>query len=451
MKLFTKCIIAILVLYTIRSNAQNSQTEDHSLLIVNELSSHQNDIDYKPLSFNYHEYEEVNLEDFGKSFHIDDVKKYTLFAVFSHSGTRDLFQVHSDNKVVKISDDLVQGKQKIGIDVDEDFSHMLLYSGSSGKKSKDEISSGMRIGRADQVRGSGIINLAEVLVFDKILTKKEIKKKQTHLAIKYGISLPMDTSYLDGNSDIVYDPNLHKEFNNRVIALANNESLNVSQTTHHRNHLLEIGLSEINPIQKKNLSSLESDSYIFIGDNGGDIKFQNDYLGRIWEFSSSNPQNHRNPFCFKFFIEDIEILDPSFDYFISFSEDEDFEGEIEKSIKLNKIGEHLVINGISLLDSERQYISITRQPKKSLSEYIVSLEVNNLQIEGQDIEAQLSSSHVELQGHLYLYNLDGYIIDRTKVDASFTFQKRYSFTHPGIYFLSYVSGETQIVKKVVIQ
>ncbi|MFT6338837.1 MAG: hypothetical protein ACJATI_005616 [Halioglobus sp.] len=443
MRLITKCIIATLTLCTISINAQTTKIEGNSILVVNELSSYHNDVEYNPLTFNYHEYEEVNLEDFGKSFQIDDVKKYTFFAIFSHSGTKELFQVHSDNKVVKISDDLVEGKQDMTIEVDEDFSNMLLYSGSNGQETKNEMSSGLRIGRDDHERGRGIINLAEVLVYDKILTKDEIKKKQSHLSIKYGISLPMDTSYVDEDGYVLFNPNLHDGYTNRVIALANDENLNVSQTTHHRDQFLEIGLSKINQVQKENMFSLRTGSYIFIADNGGSIQFENSRLGRVWEFSSSNLTNNTKSFCFKFSIKDIEEFGTSFDYFLSFSENENFDDK--QSIKLNLIGE------VSLLDAERQYISITRRPKKSQNEDIVTLNINNLQIEGRKIEAQLSSILKDLQGHLCLYNVEGYIIDRTEVNTANDFRKTYSFTHPGIYFLSYISGETQTVKKVVIQ
>ena len=91
-----------------QSHAQNILNEDHTILKVNDLSSYHNGRDYYPQSFNYHEYEEVNLEEFDKSFHIDDVKKYTFFAVLSHSGTKDIFQVHSENSLVIVTKSLMR-------------------------------------------------------------------------------------------------------------------------------------------------------------------------------------------------------------------------------------------------------------------------------------------------------------------------------------------------------
>jgi len=450
MKLFANSVIVILVLCTVNIFGQISQSEDHAILEVNELSSHQNETDYRPLLFNYHEYEEVNLEEFSKSYHIDDVKKHTFFAVFSYSGTNDLFQVHSDDKVVKVSNQLVEGRQKIGIEIDEGFSHMLFYSGSSGRKTNEEITSRMRIGHENMERGQGTINLAELCMYDKVLTKEELRIKQSHFAIKYGISLPKDSSYVSAEGEIIYNADFHEGFNYRVIALAHTPGLNVSQTTHHRNHFLEFGLNEINPIQKRNKAELENNSYIFIGDNGGNTLFEDNMLNRKWRLSSNNPQSNKSSFCFKISIEDITDFDDSFDYFLMLSKDTDFDEEEDKSIKLNQIGRHLIVNGTSLLDLGQQYFSISRRPKVIVNK-MVRLRVDNLQMEGREINAQLSSSEKELHGDLNLYTLDGFVIDRTEVNASFEFQKKYFFKHPGLYFLSYISGETHIVKKIVIQ
>ena len=46
--------------------------------------------------------------------------------------------------------------------------------------------------------------IAEIIVYDKLLNRKQINKIESYLAIKYGISLPLTSNYYNSNGGIIW-------------------------------------------------------------------------------------------------------------------------------------------------------------------------------------------------------------------------------------------------------
>lgn len=67
----------------------------------------------------------------------------------------------------------------------------------------------------------------ELLIFNKILNKKEFAIYQTYLALKYGISL--DTSYVAPNGRIMWNINENTKYNNRITGYTRQDALSFYQ------------------------------------------------------------------------------------------------------------------------------------------------------------------------------------------------------------------------------
>lgn len=452
MKILVNLLIALGILCSSDVISQDSPGAKTPMLYIADFSSFHNDSEYDPTCFNYHEYEELTLQEWGKSFELEDIEQYTLYVVLSHDGTDQLLQVNADQKVVKISPYLIEGKQNIPIQAEEEFSHVLLYSGSSGKALEEEVSPQVNFGDVNSRSSNGKINLAEVILFDKVLTKKEILKVQSQLAIKYGVSLPRDSSYFNTDGVVVYDPEGHLAYNHRVIGIAKDQDLKVSQTTHHQEKFLRIGLGGIAPVSKHNVAALDDNSYLFIGDNNRDLFFVEDELRRKWKVSINHPKFADQLFSLKFPKEGMENFASQYNYFLSVSPNEKYNEDDSQTYLLHEIDDFLVVDNVNLLPGHtNQYLSLSRAPKTEESLNDVSFSVQNLQILGQEVSATLQANGEPLSGVLCLYTVDGYLLDKTRVNDDFNFEKRYQINQPGTYFLSFLSGKDQLTKKIIIQ
>jgi len=107
-------------------------------------------------------------------------------------------------------------------------------------------------------------NIYEILYYPKYLNSLDLTKIQTYFSIKYGISLPKDSFYINSKNDTIWNPNKNKGFNHRITGISFDEKINLKQEKSH-NSLFKNLVVEFS---KKN-SKFKKDEvfYMLFGDN----------------------------------------------------------------------------------------------------------------------------------------------------------------------------------------
>lgn len=84
--------------------------------------------------------------------------------------------------------------------------------------------------------------IAEIIVYDKLLNRKQINKIESYLAIKYGISLPLTSNYYNSNGGIIWDPLQHKGFEHNLTSIGKDKNTNLNQLQS-RNEYSDVNLT----------------------------------------------------------------------------------------------------------------------------------------------------------------------------------------------------------------
>lgn len=133
--------------------------------------------------------------------------------------------------------------------------------------------------------------IAEVIIYPKLLSKLNRRKIETYLSLKYGISLRAGSDYVNSLGDTIWKGNEKSNFPHRLTGIGfdfesnfnNRQSTNIDE-----NQFLTIGFGA--EIQKKNENYFTGNTeinYFLWSDNDGEIEFDNkneflSTLDRIW-------------------------------------------------------------------------------------------------------------------------------------------------------------------------
>lgn len=111
--------------------------------------------------------------------------------------------------------------------------------------------------------------IAEVLIFERVLSAKERKQIESYLAIKYGISLL--ENYYNSRGEIIWNTALHADFSQNITGIGRDNSYQLDQKQscgRNPKPLLEIGAGNIAVTNAQNTSALNDNSFLLWGDNG---------------------------------------------------------------------------------------------------------------------------------------------------------------------------------------
>lgn len=124
-------------------------------------------------------------------------------------------------------------------------------------------------------------NIAEQLVFGKILTSQERLKVNSYLAIKYGIGIDQNlpVNYLSTDATVIWNANLNRSFRFNIAGLGRDDIEALNQKQSASNNLGRQVLVSMNTIATNNSSNLnpvgDDKSYLVWGDNDGGMAFSN--------------------------------------------------------------------------------------------------------------------------------------------------------------------------------
>lgn len=118
--------------------------------------------------------------------------------------------------------------------------------------------------------------LAELLVFDRVLSEEELKRVHTHLAIQYGISLPF-TDYLSASGEVIWDQKEHEDFPYRITGIMHDPVSGLhqrrSRTHMSTDKLIELSAGAWTSTNAANEQALIAGASLVWSDNGERLRF----------------------------------------------------------------------------------------------------------------------------------------------------------------------------------
>jgi hypothetical protein len=137
--------------------------------------------------------------------------------------------------------------------------------------------------------------LLEELVYGAVLSKKQRKKVESYLSVKYGIPLLSNSKVelINSAGHTYWSAPRHSLFRHRHTALGRDDFWGLYQkqsTNAYEPGLITIGLGEITPLNKENDGILEDQSFVVWSDNDGALVMNeaSGLLERIWEIQQTN-------------------------------------------------------------------------------------------------------------------------------------------------------------------
>lgn len=133
-------------------------------------------------------------------------------------------------------------------------------------------------------------HLYEALFIPKKLKKTDLDKVHSYLSIKYGISLK-GLKYFNSNGDVLWDPEQHKEFQERPTGIGRDDlnELYQKQSSNQEDKILTIGREKINRTNFDNNAPLDNNTFVIWSDDNNDLEFEerDDFrvLKRSWEIN----------------------------------------------------------------------------------------------------------------------------------------------------------------------
>ncbi len=72
-------------------------------------------------------------------------------------------------------------------------------------------------------------NISEVIVYNNTLTTEQLQRIHSYLAIKYGLTLPVGTNYLNSSGDVIWDATLNSIYHNNIAGIGTDVGSNLLQ------------------------------------------------------------------------------------------------------------------------------------------------------------------------------------------------------------------------------
>ena len=125
---------------------------------------------------------------------------------------------------------------------------------------------------ADSFKG----NLAELIIFKRVLAPITRKAIESYLALKYSLPLQLGEDYLSMDGNKIWEYKLNKEFPHRIAGLGRDDRLQLYQKQS-RSQIeggsLVIGLNDFKKFNQENQGSISPNHYLLWSDDGNSLDF----------------------------------------------------------------------------------------------------------------------------------------------------------------------------------
>lgn len=231
-------------------------------------------------------------------YSVEDLNVATIFTVYINEGNENSSLIHSDwraggyqgngenekgfyfstNKLTKESFSLAYPEEEQ--DIANALVNTLNWFDSNSNKINNSVGTG---GESTVFIGKSTSNpsmtafkglIPEFIIYRKALSKEERQKVESYLAIKYGITLTSDVSYVNSASDVIWDKEYNTVFGNRILAIGRDDGSALyqkqSKSSHSLNDEIILNAGELVVNNGVNEAEIINNDFIFIGDNDGE-------------------------------------------------------------------------------------------------------------------------------------------------------------------------------------
>ncbi|MBK7800433.1 MAG: T9SS type A sorting domain-containing protein [Saprospiraceae bacterium] len=245
-------------------------------------------------TFNYNKYLKLEGNKNDLNIPIGNLNKFSLFVVFNSKNNENIASIYSENNEIIITDSSVNSRNKYAYKNTHTKPKILSFVESTKKLKNLDTNGIIKINQKSIVISESFQGgIAEIIVYDKLLNRKQINKIESYLAIKYGISLPLTSNYYNSNGGIIWDPLQHKGFEHNLTSIGKDKNTNLNQLQSRNEYSdvnLTIGLNQIATCNNDNKSTILNNSYLFWSDNNKSSIFKrkdensdNLSVERIWQ------------------------------------------------------------------------------------------------------------------------------------------------------------------------
>lgn len=229
--------------------------------------------------FNYHPYQYFD-EDRG--YHesvLGNLKRVSLFMVFSSTNTSDIGELTLNNSKVLLTDSKVISRRDIAYEKHEDLPTLLTYVEAfpNSNSLPNEVPSFL-IGSKGVNETWYEGGVAEIVLYDRLISKEQRRKVETYLSLKYGISLADSLDYFASNDEKIWDYTNAGKFNNRLTGIGKDTEGGLDQKQSRNlygDFPLTLAVNGLRKMNNSNSSELEDMSFLLWADDGGEIELKN--------------------------------------------------------------------------------------------------------------------------------------------------------------------------------
>lgn len=240
-----------------------------------------------------------NAENKGFEIPLNDqnLRQFTLFIVYHPTDTlqeKIIWSLENEHYLELASTtnrmaDLEQGKYMNYLNTKKDLPRINTYF--QHKKDNFQFAQNNKLHLGKQPTTSNLPvqsfkgMIPELILFDRILSPKELIKIESYLAIKYGLTLSNNKSiqYVSANNIIIWDSQKDTSFHTNITGVGKDKISGLNQkqsTSSYEPKALTVSIGDIAETNEKNDSKLEDESFLMWADDGLQLNMHNKMDGQ---------------------------------------------------------------------------------------------------------------------------------------------------------------------------
>ncbi|HLO56876.1 MAG TPA: T9SS type A sorting domain-containing protein [Saprospiraceae bacterium] len=277
--------------------------------------------------FNYNSYKYFDNQKDNLELDIKSLKKVSMFLVFSSNNDgRVLFIDNNENEILLLRDNSVKTNKTIGYS--ETFDKPKILSIQDVLSHGEKLStSKLMVESKGRHSGNYSGGISEVIVYDKLLKKRDREKIESYLSLKYGIPLLDTSTYYRSDGGIFWDGKTQEPYQHHLAGICRDDVSKLYQKQSksvYSDISLTFGLDKIYDHNKSNFAKIDNfESFIWADDNNNiDFSFVNtemSQMNRKWTIQNSIASND---------IENVHLK-------IDFSHSKNFNAELDSYLVLS--------------------------------------------------------------------------------------------------------------------
>jgi hypothetical protein len=242
-----------------------------------DINNQENLINFNPILLDYSKVSSVKVKQ-----DIEELSNASFFTVYVSDivlPEQELWNVKAANASINLTNKVVvNDKETIPFEGGKiDVPTLNSYTKTFDPKNKvNNATTFIELGNfsAKDNRGSKGV-LAELLIYNSVLSTKTKQAVESALALKYGITLTNGKNYLASDKKVIFKVEGNALFVNRIAGIGKDASMELDQKQSHSTQpegIVTIGVGEVYKTNQENKAIIEDQNFLVWGDNNGLLK-----------------------------------------------------------------------------------------------------------------------------------------------------------------------------------